>query len=279
MSGDSGLNGDGGGLTVADLADHDDVGVLAQDGAQGVGEGQVSFGVDLNLIDALDIGFHGVLNGDDVDHVAVELVESGVQGGGFTGTGGAGDQHDAVGVAQDAVKGLDLLRGQTQSLLSAGQSLLLVESEHTLLTVYGGEGGDTNLIFPVVDHGGETAVLGLALFGDVQTADDLDAGHDCALQAQIVAGRGEQHTVNAEPYTNPVRLGLHVNIGGALAHGLLHEGGDQHDHGGGVDILLHDLLLHAAVDLAGLGVQVGGLLHLVGTVIAVDRQEDIAGGG
>ena len=41
------------GLEVADLADHDDVRVLAQDGAQqGLGEGEVDLAVDLRLAHA-----------------------------------------------------------------------------------------------------------------------------------------------------------------------------------------------------------------------------------
>ncbi len=40
VAGQRGLDGDLGGLVVADLADHDDVGVLAQEGAQRGGEGQ-----------------------------------------------------------------------------------------------------------------------------------------------------------------------------------------------------------------------------------------------
>ena len=64
---DGRLHGDGRGLIVADLADHDDVRVLAQDGAQRGGKGEVGLGVDLHLVDARDVGFHGVLDGDDVD--------------------------------------------------------------------------------------------------------------------------------------------------------------------------------------------------------------------
>ena len=40
VAGERGLDGDLGGLEVADLADHDDVGVLAQEGAQRGGEVQ-----------------------------------------------------------------------------------------------------------------------------------------------------------------------------------------------------------------------------------------------
>ena len=49
VAGERGLDGDLRGLEVADLADHDHVRVLAQDGAQGLGEAEVDLGVDLGL--------------------------------------------------------------------------------------------------------------------------------------------------------------------------------------------------------------------------------------
>ena len=49
------LHGDLRGLEIADFTDHDDVRVLAQDGTQGLGEGQVDFGIDLGLADAVQL--------------------------------------------------------------------------------------------------------------------------------------------------------------------------------------------------------------------------------
>ena len=51
MAGQRGVDGDVGGLAVADLADHDDVRVLAQDVPQARGEGQPDLRVDLDLVD------------------------------------------------------------------------------------------------------------------------------------------------------------------------------------------------------------------------------------
>ncbi len=44
VAGERGLDGDLRGFEVADFTDHDDVRVLAQDGAQGLGKGQVDLG-------------------------------------------------------------------------------------------------------------------------------------------------------------------------------------------------------------------------------------------
>ena len=67
VSGEGGLDRDARGLAVADLADHDDVGVVAQDRAQRRGERQPGARVDLNLVGAVEPVLDRVLDGDDVD--------------------------------------------------------------------------------------------------------------------------------------------------------------------------------------------------------------------
>ena len=97
------LDGDLGGLRVADLADHDLVRVVAQDGTQPAGEGQAFFLVDRDLHDAFHLVLDRVLDGDDLVGRVLDLVQGGVQGGGLAAAGGAGDQEHAVGLADIVV--------------------------------------------------------------------------------------------------------------------------------------------------------------------------------
>ena len=60
------LDGDGRGLEVADLTDHDDVGVLAERAAQGVGEGQADLGLGLHLVGAGHLVLDRVLGRDQL---------------------------------------------------------------------------------------------------------------------------------------------------------------------------------------------------------------------
>src|SRR5690606_3155398 len=93
VAGEGGLGGDLGGLEVANLADEDDVGVLAEQGAQDGAEAEVDVGVHLGLGDAVELDFDGVLDGGDIGVGGIDLVERGVERSGFSTTGGAGDEE------------------------------------------------------------------------------------------------------------------------------------------------------------------------------------------
>lgn len=60
------LDADVSGFFIADFAQEDDVGVLAEEGAESGGEGHPDFFVGLGLIDAVEVVFDRVLNGRDV---------------------------------------------------------------------------------------------------------------------------------------------------------------------------------------------------------------------
>ena len=67
VAGERRLDGDLGGLEVAHLADHDHVRVLAEEGAQAAGEGEVNLRVDLRLADAGELILDRILDGEDVE--------------------------------------------------------------------------------------------------------------------------------------------------------------------------------------------------------------------
>ena len=88
------------GLQVAHLAHQNRVGVFAQGRAQG-GRKAVGVHAHLALVDETAFGvvneFNRILHREDVAlHVVVEVIHHGGQGGGFAGSGGAGDQDQSV---------------------------------------------------------------------------------------------------------------------------------------------------------------------------------------
>ena len=83
VAGERSLDRDLCGLKVADLADHDHVRVLPQDGPQGFGKGQVDLGIHLRLAHARQLVFDGVFHRHDVVARGVQALQRGVQAGGF----------------------------------------------------------------------------------------------------------------------------------------------------------------------------------------------------
>ena len=67
VTGERRVDRDLGRLVVANLADHDDVGILAQEGAQPHAKVRPIFGLHLHLVDALELVLDRILGGEDVD--------------------------------------------------------------------------------------------------------------------------------------------------------------------------------------------------------------------
>ena len=66
MPGERGMNCDVRGLGVAYLADHDHVGILANERAQSSRKSQANLRLDLGLVDSGDLVFDRILNGENL---------------------------------------------------------------------------------------------------------------------------------------------------------------------------------------------------------------------
>ncbi len=107
VAGFGGMERGGDGFQIAHFADQDDVGVLAEAGAQSAAKGR---GIDfhLALIDEAFLvamqEFDGVFDGDDVLGTRrVDAVDHGRKRGGLARAGDAGDQHQAARFFADAL--------------------------------------------------------------------------------------------------------------------------------------------------------------------------------
>ena len=91
-------------LGVADLADHDDVRVLAQDVAQGAGEVDADLRLHRGLVELLEHHLDRILDGGDVELAGGDRLERRVERGRLAGAGRAGHQDDAVRPADELVE-------------------------------------------------------------------------------------------------------------------------------------------------------------------------------
>ncbi|MNQ96372.1 hypothetical protein D3C85_1119740 [compost metagenome] len=175
------LDGDRGGFQVADLADHDHVRVLAQEGAQRLGEVHALLGVDVDLVDAFQVDLHRVFGGGDVDVRGVEDVQAGIQRHRLARAGGAGDQDHALRLAQRLEVQRLLLFLVAQGVDAHLRAGGVENPHHDLLAPQGRAGVD-----PEVDGlvGGDfefdPAILRLAPLGNIHGGHDFQARCDAA---------------------------------------------------------------------------------------------------
>jgi len=173
------LDGDGSGLLVADLAQHDDVRVLTQEAFQCPGKGQPGLVVRLHLDDAPHVVFDGVLDGQHLAVGLVQDVQGGVEGGGLTRAGRSGDQDDSVGSGVQLAPQGQVLLEETQ-LAQFDLGVAPVQDTHDDALAHDrGQGGDAQVKVPAAHRELDAPVLGNPLLVDAQLGHDLDAGYDC----------------------------------------------------------------------------------------------------
>ena len=181
--------------------------------------------VDGNLRDAANLVLDRVFDGDDLVFVALDLVERGVEGGGFAGAGGSGDQHHAVGLANVAAEAAQVFVGEAhhverEVLELLAHRLLVEDAQHGIFAVNRGHDGHAEVDEAALVAHAEAAVLRHALLGDVELAHDLDAAQDGAV---VLAGDGRhgllQHAVDAVLDVHRIVVAFNMNVGGAALQG------------------------------------------------------------
>ena len=236
-----------------------------------------------HLVDALHLVFDGVLGRHDADVDLVDLVEEGVEAGGFARAGGAGDEDDAVGAGDELVGEGVVALAHAQVLELDEVAGFLEQAQGDALAVGGGAGGDADVDVLAVEADADATVHRQALLGDVEVGHDLEAGDDGGLEAVDLRRHVDlvQHPVDPVADAQLVLHRLHVDVGGALAVGLgddlVHEADDR-------GLLPH--LVH--VDLRDVRLGVGDLVaavldHLLDglgahAVIFLDGLVDLLGG-
>ena len=216
------LNGHIGGLQVANLTDHDDIRILTQHGLYPLGKVHIDIGLNLHLIEAGLHHFDGVLNSADIHLAGGQLLEGGIQRGGFPRTSRARHEDDAMGVAGHLVPGIVILFGKAQLLEAAHQHVRIEHPHHHLFPKRGGQRGDTQFdLIPFRRLGLQSPILGLALFRHVQAAKDFQTAghrrHDGRRQLVHIV----QDTIDTEAHLAGFPAWLQMDITGSLGERVL----------------------------------------------------------
>src|ERR1700722_16348027 len=272
VTGERGFDRDFGGFGIGDFADHDDVRVLAQNGAQGVGEGEADLFFHGHLVDAGHLEFDRVFDGDDVVNGAVKLVECGVKRGGLAGTGGAGDENQTVRRIHRTSELLESVGIEAEFVEAGGEVRLVEHAEHDFFTVDRGQKGDAQIEVLAADANAHTTVLREAAFGDVEAAHDLNTRGERQLHLLGRRSDVDERAVNAITETDHLFKRLDVNIAGAVLDGLDENEVGQFDDGGffagGGELVEVDLLhrFFGDFEIVGIGIIVRPFLAFVDDV-------------
>ena len=235
VAGERGVDGDLGGLLVADFADHDLVGIVAQNGTQAAREGQAFLFVHRNLRDSLELIFDGIFDGDDFVFVVLDFAERGVEGGRFAGTGGAGDEHHPVGFGDIAAEFREIVFAEADHVEREfgellAHRLLIEHAKHGVFAMDGGHDRDAEIDETAFVADAETAVLGDAALGDVELAHDFDARNDGGVPVLGDRRHGVvQDAVDAVLDDHFLIAGFDVDVAGAALEGVEDGGIDELD--------------------------------------------------
>ena len=175
----------------------------------------------MDLVDAVDLVFHRVFNGNDFDFWRIEFGQRGVQRGGFARTGWAGDQQNAVRLLQHFLKARHKVFAKPQFGKIQHHGFAVQQAHHHRLTVRGGNTGHTQIQLLALHSRHDAAVLWQAALGDIELGHDLDAADDGGGQIQRRAFAFFQHPVDAVTHLQARFEGLDMDVGCAHFHRAL----------------------------------------------------------
>src|SRR6266851_4972705 len=291
MPGERGLNGDLRGFLVADFADHDFVGIVAQDGAQSAREGQSFFLIHRNLRNAAKLVLNGIFDGDNFVFVGLDFVDRRIQRGGLAGARRPGHQHHAVRFANVAAKAPRLFRRKTDDVQSEalkflGKRFFVQHAQHGIFAVTRGHDGNAQVDKAALVLHAEAPVLRDAALGNVQVAEHLDARNHRGMPFLGDGLHGVlQHAVDAVLHRYFRVARLDVNVAGApLERGeddLFHQADDRTDGAIAREAIAGNRLFALFFFFRHLqGERFGGLFqNALGLLRALEQVADLPRGG
>ncbi len=221
MTGQGSLNRDLGRLKVTHFTNHHNIGILTEEGAQGVTESHPYRFMHRHLHDSLDVVLHRVFNCQQLGRNIVNLVERRVKRRRLAATGRPRHNHDAVGLADHIPKALiDMLRHpQLVKLQLHGASVQY--AKHHRFTKLGRQAGDTQVNRPPVNHHVDTTILGQSALRNIQVGDNLQTRNH--RQSQMPGWRS--HLIKGAIHTitdfELIFERLKVNVGSTVLNRLL----------------------------------------------------------
>ena len=229
VPGQGGLDGDVGRLAVANLADHDDIRILAKDRPKAGGEGEPDLGVDLGLADSVDGIFDRILDREDVAAAIVEPLQPSIKARRLAGAGRAGDENDSVRLRQRlAEQAVDRLAHAEPVQVDTG-IFLVEDSEHDPLAGSARKSRDSHVDQLAAQGEADPAILRKAALGDVEPGHHLDPADDDRGDVRRHSKGLAKHAVHPHPDDEPGLVRLDMDVADPLAGGVGDDPVDEPD--------------------------------------------------
>jgi hypothetical protein len=220
------------GLGVTNLADQNDVGILAKNRPQCAGKRQLDLVVDLCLIDAGNLILDRIFDGDDVRPLRLHLRQRRAQRRRLPASGGTDHQNHAVLMAEEAAH-LFQRRRRHPDLLEGGNALAVIEHAHDhLLAEERPQRGHTEVNIRAVFGGrAEAAVLRQPLLRDIHAGHDLQARNEALVDPFGQVHHFLEQSVEPVPDQHALLHGLDVDVARLALDRAPHHQIDQIDDG------------------------------------------------
>ena len=150
------------------------------------------------------------------------LLERGIQRGGLAGTGGAGDEDDAVGLRGHVLPACAVIVGKTEFGKIAQQHFRIEDAHHQLFAESGGQGGKPQFdLLSVLGARLDAPILRAAFLHQVHAPQQLDAAGHRGDHRHRQLMHLMQHAVDAEAHDAEFAARLDMDIRCALVERVL----------------------------------------------------------
>ena len=218
MAGECRIDRNLGGFVVTNLANHDLVGIMAENRPQSPRKRQALLLVDRNLRDPLQLVFDRILDGDDLVLDGLDLRERRVQRRGLAAAGRTRHQHHPVRFGDVLPEAAQLGLGEPEDVQPElgellAERLLVQDADDRVFPVHAGHDRHAEVDRLARHPQLEATVLRHALLRDVEFGHHLDTREDRAMELLgDRAHRWLQHAVDAVFHVHGVVLRLDVNV-------------------------------------------------------------------
>jgi hypothetical protein len=211
---EGGAHGEVGGFLVTDFADQQDLWILAEEVADGIGEGESPGFVDFGLHHAGNDDFHGIFDGDEVaSGFGGQFEEGGMTGGGFAAASRAREEDQSGGLGEGGPEGGQ--GGWRKPEIPKRHGRTTAEQpEDDLLAADGRVGGDADIFGQAGFAGGNAAFLRQGILKGAQAREVLQSTDHPFAERIRESGTGMQDAVDAPLVIDAACGGLEMDVAG-----------------------------------------------------------------